>query len=418
LNTTLPLLAWSNRALAKAPPVTLDPQEIEAYVLRRTGASRIGGEDWRTWFALLTDELERRAALSPLGRVIANGQLVGLLTARVRAERLLARHPEILELPIRRPIIIMGPMRSGSTRVQRLLACDPRFLWTRLHESLFPVPHGRRDPRRTLAAAAVYRLLRSLNPAVQHIHPSGPLQPDEEFGHLAFCMTSAQAAVQWHVPGLVAAERGRDWTPVVNELATLLRMNAWARGGDVSKRWVLKCPAYGDMADALMQAFPDADVIHLTRDPAKVVASSASLVLEQRRIHSDAVDRHAIGREWFARTVERQRSQDEARRRNSRVAAFDLNYDEVSRDWQGVMQRIYRYLDEPLTAATRSAMDRYTASAKSHEGHCYQPEQFGLDEAEVRRAFAQLEAPAKDRPAGRSPALAPVFTGSVRRAYS
>ena len=39
----LPLLAWANRAVAKAPRVTLDPQEIESFVLRKTGAARIGG---------------------------------------------------------------------------------------------------------------------------------------------------------------------------------------------------------------------------------------------------------------------------------------------------------------------------------------------------------------------------------------
>jgi hypothetical protein len=391
------------------PAVTLDPDEIEAFVLRRTGAASIAGEHWRPFYRILAEELERSAALSPLGRVIANGQLVGLLTARVRAERLLARHPEILEQPIRRPVIIMGPMRSGSTRVQRLLACDPRFTWTRLHESLFPVPSGRGDRKRVVAAAAVYRMLRSLNPAVQRIHPSGAMQPDEEFGHLAFAMTSAQAAVQWHVPRLVEAERRRDWTPVVGELATLLRLNGWARRETGEKRWVLKCPAYGDMADALFEAFPDASVIHLSRDPVKVVASSASLVFEQRRIHSDAADPRMIGPEWFARSLERQRTQERARARHPQVAAFDLHYDEVSRDWQGAMHRLYRFLGEPLTGAAMRAMERFLAGPRDHEGHRYDPLDFGLDEDEVRRAFARLVVSAPEVPA---------FARTTSRAYS
>ncbi len=387
--TPLPYIAWTNRALARVPKVSLDPDEIEAFVLKRSGAARIGGEHGRPWFALLAEELKRSAALHPLGRIIANGQLVGLLTARVRAERLLARHPEIMDRPIERPIIIMGPMRSGSTRVQRLLASDPRFSWTRLCESLFPVPYGRGVVRRKLQAAAVHRLLRALNPAVQQIHPSGSTQPDEEFGHLSFAMTSAQAAVQWHVPGLVAAEKQRDWSPVVRELATLLRLNAWARGEKPGRRWVLKCPAYGDMADALFDAFPDASVIHLSRDPVKVVASSASLVFEQRRIHSDAVDREAVGAEWFYRTLERQRGQDAARRRHRHVAAFDLFYDEVSSDWRTAMHRLYRFLGEPLTAAAMRGMECYLGQASEHRGHRYDARAFGLDEDEVRQAFAR-----------------------------
>jgi hypothetical protein len=265
---------------------------------------------------------------------------------------------------------------------------------------LFQVPYEKGDARRKWAAAAVHRLLRTLNPSVQRIHPSGPMQPDEEFGHLSFSMTSAQAGVQWHVPGLVAAERQRDWSPVVTELAALLRLNAWARAEQPGKRWLLKCPAYGDMAAALFEAFPDASVIHLSRDPVKVVASSASLVFEQRRIHSDAVNKEAIGAEWLGRTLERQRTQDEARRQHEGVAALDLFYDEVSRDWRTAMQRVYRFIDEPLTAEALRAMERYLAGSSDHQGHRYDASAFGLPEDEVRRAFADpLAAPAPYLPA-------------------
>jgi hypothetical protein len=414
LTTPSPFLDWTNRALARVPAVTLDPDEIEAFVLKRTGTARIGGEHWRPWYHLLAEELERSAALSPLGRVIANGQLVGLLTARVRAERLLARFPEIHAQPLERPVIVMGPMRSGSTRVQRLLACDPRLAWTRLHESLFPVPSGRPDRKRVVAAAAVHRLLRTLNPAVQLIHPSGAMQPDEEFGHLSFAMTSAQAAVQWDVPGLVSAERKRDWGPVAAELKLLLRLNAWARGGTQGQRWLLKCPAYGDMADALFEAFPDASVLHLSRDPVKVVASSASLVFEQRRIHSDAADPKAIGPEWFGRTLERQRAQDRARAAHPGMAAFDLHYNEVSGDWRSAMHRVYRFLGEPLTAGAMQGMERYLAGAKDHEGHRYDPRDFGLDEDEVRWAFDRSLV--ADRVTGFTEV--PAFASTTRSAYS
>jgi hypothetical protein len=246
------------------------------------------------------------------------------------------------------------------------------------------------------------------------------MKPDEEFGHLSFAMTSAQAAVQWHVPGLVAAERKRDWGPVVAELKMLLRLNAWSRGGTQGQRWLLKCPAYGDMADALFEAFPDASVLHLSRDPVKVVASSASLVFEQRRIHSDAADPKAIGPEWFGRTLERQRAQDRARAAHRDVAAFDLHYEEVSSDWRSAMHRVYRFLGEPLTAGAMQAMERYLERSKDHEGHRYDPRDFGLDEAEVRRAFTRVIPAAVGIPVERSAISpeVPAFAGATRQAYS
>ncbi|MCP6451392.1 hypothetical protein NL490_27275, partial [Klebsiella pneumoniae] len=88
----------------------------------------------------------------------------------------------------------------------------------------------------------------------------------------------------------------------------------------------------------------------------KVVASSASLVFEQRRIHSDAADPRAIGREWFSRTLERQQAEDEARARHPKVAHFDLFYDAVSSDWRTAMHRVYHFLDEELAPETLRSM--------------------------------------------------------------
>jgi len=382
LDQLLPLAAWSNRALAKVPAPTLDPDRIEHYVVGRAGVPRVPGEHWRGPFRALCADLERSARLSPLGRMMANGQLVGLLKARCRAEQLLTRYPEIHDEPVRAPIIIMGPMRSGSTRVQRLLACDPRLSATRLFETLFPVPHGRGDRRRVVAAAAVHASLRILNPAVQQIHPSGPLRSDEEFGYLSFAFHSGQFGVQWDVPDFIAGEARRDHEPVAAELRTLLQVNSWARGGAGARRPLLKCPAYSGMAEALLEVFPDARLICLTRDPVKVVASSASLVFQQRRIHSDEADPRRIGPEWLERTATRERQLASARRAHPDVPAFDLHYDEVSADWVGEMHRLYRFLRMPLEREVLGRMERYLGGAKAHRGHRYRSEDFGLsDEA-------------------------------------
>ncbi|GAA4015110.1 sulfotransferase [Sphingomonas swuensis] len=389
----LRLLRLANRSLGRLPPVTLDPERIEAYVCRRQGLSRVPGTHWRPAFAALCESLHHEARLSPLGRIMANGQLVGLLKARCRAERLLARHPEIHEQPIAAPIIIMGPMRSGSTRVQRLLACDPRLAWTRLHETLFPVPSGRRDRKRIAAAATVHAILRTLNPAVQQLHPSGPMQPDEEFGYLSFAFHSGQFAVQWDLPGFLEQEESRDLLPVAAELRTLLRINAWARGESGQRRWVLKCPAYSGMAEALIATFPDAQLVCLSRDPLKVVASSASLVHQQRRIHSDAADARAIGPEWLERTARRQRQLAAVRTLHPEVPAFDLHYDTMTADWRGAMHRLYRFLGLSLTGEVMAAMERYISGAKEHRGHRYALADYGLDPAMVEAAFAQPERP-------------------------
>ena len=393
MNKQLPLLDHANRALAASwargrwSPPTLDPHRIEAYAARKEGVPSVPGTHWREAFRLLLADLQTEAQLSPLGRVIANGQMVKLLRARCRAERLLKLHPEIVEIPVERPVIIMGPMRSGTTRLQRLLACDPRFRPTRLFETLEPVPYGRGRGRRLASSAAVSAFLRSANPAVHHVHPTGPLQPEEEFGHLSFSLHGAQFEVQWDVPNFAAFGQRRDTRPVYGELLRLLQLNAWAgreRGG---RTWLLKCPQYTADPKSLLQAFPGARLLCLSREPVAVVASSASLVFQQRRIHSEAVDRHAIGREWLGKTALRTRRMAEFRVSNPAVPQLDLDYHEVGGDWLAAVQRIYAFLEWELMQPVIERMGRYLAGARAHRGHRYDLVDFGLSEDDVVAVF-------------------------------
>ena len=155
----LPNVARANRALTAlwrsglAPRPQLDAGALEAAALRSAPRSALGPDDeWQAPFELLLRSLREEAKLNPLGLTMAHGQIVMMLRARMRAAKLWRDHPEILERWIRAPVIILGQMRSGTTRLQRLLACDDRFAFTKLYESLIPAPFGRspgyRDGRR------------------------------------------------------------------------------------------------------------------------------------------------------------------------------------------------------------------------------------------------------------------------------
>lgn len=408
----LPLLDRANRALAAAwsrgrgQPPTLDPERIEAYAALKEGTGRVPGRHWREPFRLLLSDLENHAQLTPLGRVIANGQLVKLLRARCRAERLFERHPSIADMPVERPVIIMGPMRSGTTRLQRLLACDPRFRPTRLFETLDPVPHGRGPDRRKPAAAAIAAFLRTANPLTHAIHPTGPFRPEEEFGYLSFAMHGAQFEVQWKVPRFARLGEMRDTRVVYRELRHLLQLNAWARREEGTRTWLLKCPQYTADPASLLHAFPDARLLFLRRDPVAVVASSASLVTQQRRIHSDAVDPYAIGAEWLAKSAWRARRTAEFRAANRQVPQLDLSYDEVGSDWRAAIGRVYDFVGWDLTPDVLAAMERYVRRAKAHRKHLYSLGEFNLDPADIRKAWSSNSAPASLPAAQAEPAPA------------
>jgi hypothetical protein len=385
----LPFVTATNRFLSKAwakgwwPAPVLDGPALVAAACRREGVAAIPGRHWQEPFERLLHDLRNEARLNPLGRQIANGQMVTLLRLRIRAERLLREHREIMKRPLTAPVIILGHMRSGTTRLHRLLAQDHRFAHTRLFESLEPVPRRGRRAR----AAAVQHFLELANPALAAVHPTRPLEPEEEFGLHSFSFHGAQFEAQWHVPGFAAFARERAGTVPYGEFAALLRMVGWGRDDDPAKPWLLKSPQFTGELQPLMRQFPDARLLCLSRDPAAVVGSSASLVWHQRRIHSDSVDPQAIGAEWLDKTLWRERQLAAVLRDHRHVPQLPVDFDEVSADWEAAVRRIYAFLDMSLTGPVLRRMRRLMAQPPRHQGHRYRLEDFGLTAAGVREAF-------------------------------
>jgi hypothetical protein len=363
------------RRLRLLSPATLDAAAIEARALRGASPAAFGSDDsWREPFAKLVRSLREEADLNPLGQAMAHGFIVMALRARIRAVSLWRARPEILERPLAAPIVILGQMRSGSTRVQRLLACDDRFAHTRLFESLMPVPqHGRR-----LRARAGQALLHRLNPALRRIHPSHPTAAEEEFGLVDFSFGNALFEIFWRVPAFTHWWEEADARPLYREFRALLRTIAWARGEPADRPWILKVPRFMEDLPVLLETFPGARLICLDRDLDSVAASSASLVWNNMRIQSDSADRRWVGREWLRKTLLRRTLAGEARKARPDVPQIDVDFEAMNRDWRGEIGRLYDFLGLPLTPAVLVRMTRYVASAKGHLGHRYSLAEFGL----------------------------------------
>lgn len=382
--------AWRREWL---PRPDLDPEALIAAARSRTGLE-VPGEDrgWRDRLDILTRDLHGEAELTPLGTVIAYGQLVAALANRARMHALWQRHPEILDQPVRAPVIVLGQMRSGTTRVQRLLACDPRLAHTRFFESWNPVPAGKRlralDDRRLRGWLAL-RAARRLNPQFDVIHPTGTAEPDEEIGFHNVAIFGSAYEAQWRVPSFAAACETMDTRPVYGEFRRLLQTVAWLRGESGERPWILKLPQMTQDLAAVLATFPDARLVCLDRPAPALVASSASLVLNQMQIQSNALDPHWIGREWLRKVALRRRRTDDARARFD-GCQVDLSFDEIGADWRAAMRKVYRILDIPLVPEVEQRMARYL-DRKRHRrlaDHHYSLDQFGLTEAEVEAAIA------------------------------
>ncbi len=401
----LPLVARANRALDRAwnlrllPRPRLDPEVLERTALRGRAPSAFGEDErWRIPFQRLLAAIDQEAGLSPLGQAMAHGQIVMALRSRIRAKHLWARHPEISHRPLDAPIIILGQMRSGTTRLQRLLACDSRLAYTKLEESLIPVPFGAPSAlpdRRKAQAALMVALLGRLNPEIRRIHPSSVGAPEEEFGLFAYSFGSAQFEAQWWIPAFSRwwEETESDW--LYAEFRRLLQTAQWSRR-DHDRPILLKAPHFLQDLPTLHRALPDARFLLLERPPEEVIASSASLVWNQMRIQSEHADPHRIGQEWLRKTVLRESRSRDFFDRPDAPAFLRVGFEEMNRDWRAAMGRIYNFLGLELDDRTERQMAAFVAGSRAHLGHHYSLQRFGLSPEMVKTA---LEG---DLPPGRS----------------
>jgi hypothetical protein len=374
--------AWA-RNWATEP--CLEPGAIVDAAAKKAGRRPLPGP-WRDRLELLSRALRDEAMLSPLGRVIAFVQLVRIVASRAAAEQLWTDQAQIADRAIERPIAIVGQMRSGTTRMHRLLACDRRFAVTRMYETLRPIP-GRGLDLRPARAWLEQQLLIRLNPALAAIHPATPLQAEEEYGLHAFSLHGAQFAAQWRVPSFAMMTDEPAPADVYREFAMLLRTIGWSRREDPARTWLLKAPQFMTDLPSLIAQFPDIRLIVLRRDRCAVVGSSASLSWHHRRLQTEDACLSSLGREWLKRSVRRERALDEALASHPHVPRITLDYEEVDQDWMKSVARVRDFLQMVPDERADRRMANYIDRAGDHRGHGYSLADFGLSPGQVEAAF-------------------------------
>ena len=389
-------IALANRALLRSwdkgwtPVPVLEPDRLIAAARRSTGLDDLGDPSvWRDRLDVLCRALADEAELSPLGRTMAYGLLTAGIRDRLRLHALWARRPEIAQVPFPAPVLVLGQMRSGTTRMQRLLACDERLRWTRFYESWCPVPAtGWPVDDRRARAGAMLLAMRALNPEFTVIHPSSVDGPDEEIGLHALSLHGSVFEAQWRMPSFARYCEEADLSGVYREFRLSLQTLAWQRRDRTARPWVLKVPQLTQDLGAVLDVFPDARIVRVEREPVAVVASAASLVRNQMKVQSDAVDDRWIGREWLRKVALRRGRVEAALAARLDVPRVTVEFNAMNRDWRGEMGRVYATLGLELEPALEERMAAYLARAsRGLERHRYSVEEFGLSAAQVREAL-------------------------------
>lgn len=357
---------------------------------RQTGLANFGDDSFREGLELLIAALQREARLNATGRMAMEMQIVDLLSQRLQVEDWYRRHPEIDDQEIPAPLIGLGLPRTGSTALACLLGEDPNVRSLRNWESMQPCPPPDAarladDPRIARAEAAMVRRAQ-LFPRMTAMLPSTATSPTEDqlLMGLDFKSQIFQAFVT--IPSYVEwLNHQADLVPTYRYVKRVLKLLQWRCPPN---RWRMKNPSHSLFIDALNEVFPDARFVMTHRDVASVLPSVADLYLELHRAYSDEVDLGAIGRDTSNFCELGMRRMIAFRDAGNEHRFFDIHFEPFQRDPFPILERLYAFLGEELTAETRARMAAWRRDTPRDAGYPRTDmRQFGFDTDTLRQRF-------------------------------
>jgi hypothetical protein len=376
--------------------VPLDAASLIASATINTGLTDFGTDDWRAPFAVICRALDAEADLTLMGRILTRSDMLMMLEGRLRIEDAYRQHPEIEEQQIEAPVLIVGQGRSGTSALFNLLATDPQTIVPRSWQAMLPgLPPSDADPDPRIAIAdRRITLWNRVTPELTTVHEFTGEIPTENihFEAMSFRSPSWQA-LYGQTPSHYHFMAGQSMTPAIAYGKRAFKLLQWQQPG---RRWVMKSPDALTYLPDFFQAYPDAQLVWIHRDPVVSLASMVSLVgalawVRSDRVMSEGTFESVADPAGVANTLNQPIDWIDAGIIN-RDRLHNIHYaDFVARPLQ-VIATLYQHLGRTLTpaalAAMRAHLDQHPRSTRA--AHCYTLGETATITAE-RQAFRRYQ---------------------------
>jgi hypothetical protein len=314
--------------------------------------------------------------------------------------------PGFKRQPVRRPVFIIAPPRSGTTLAQKLMAKDTeQFACVRLYETIFPsvtfhrcfdaVAWLDRHCGRPFSRVAAWAERRFFG-GWEDLHSMRFNEPEEDDGF--FVYTFVTEAIFLLFPyvkelwgaGFCDALPAEERRKVMRYYRSCLQRHLYAVGPD--KTLLAKATQHSGAVHSLLEEFPDARIVTIIRHPAESIASHVSVFYPVWRVIDPATRKDApqsrhyaeLASAWF-------RHLWEARLRVPPENYHCVRYEELARDPKGAVEKVYRHFGLPQSAACARTLDEATRRQRDFKSkHKYSLEEYGLDRAWLRREVGEV----------------------------
>lgn len=368
-------------------PLSEARDALEQAARNLTGLEDLGPDDYREGLDVFLRSCEEEADLSDIGRLSALGIALLSLAGRLESEAGWAAQPEIRDLSLESPVVIVGLPRTGTTVLHKILAMLPSLQAPELWLAQHPMP---RPPRAKWSEHEAYRSCEEMlrvqqasSPDMVEIHEMRADEPDECWNLLRQSFATVTFECTFAVPGYSAWWAGCDMRPAYARWADNLRLIG---SNDPAKRWILKDPSHLFAPDVLLETVPDATIVMTHRDPARLIPSVCSLAATARRVNDRNPDMRQLGRdqlELWSRGIERLM----AVRERQPERFVDIHFRDFLADPLAAASKIADHAGIDLSDTSRTKARRWLESRPA-KGHRYDAESFGLEDAAIRERFA------------------------------
>lgn len=373
-----------------AADCALDADALHAKASGDTGLHDFGPTDYRERLDVYLGALREIDTMNAPGIVNFYGQLLQLLKNRLLLTDLLTRHPEIHDIDLLPPVVIVGLPRTGTTHLHNLLDAAGTFRTLPYWEAVEPFPLASElgvdpDPRKARMDVAV-NVMNLVMPHFPLMHEMTTEHVHEEIQLLANDFSTMYFETLSDVPAWRDYYQSHDQTAHYRHMVTQLKALQFLRGG---RRWLLKSPQHLEQIPVLNSVLPGVVGVFTHRDPVPVVLSMIAMITYSARMYSGTVPVERIAAYWVDRLeymlAELIRSRDVIGPDRS----VDIRFDEFMADDLGTAEKVFTLAGEPLSPAERTAMADYLAGhQRGRLGRVATScQMFGLDPDDLTRRF-------------------------------
>ena len=363
-----------------------------AQAMKDTGIDAFDGDSWREGLEVFLRDFNRGIAsgiYTDVGIQRAAADTLHYLRSRLKVAEYHRQHPEIADMPIERPVFVMGIPRTGTTLLSNLLAADPARRSPLEWEINDPVPPAtgatlKTDPR-ALAALEAHSQFLAAHPEAGKIYRSSPIYPHECVWYLAHDFKTLMIESKGILPEYRDFIFSADMTSAYAYHRKFLQVLQHHAPGV----WNLKMPSHALHLEYLIKEYPDARIVWTHRDPYAATGSLCSIISMSHRMFLGRVDTDWLAEDYPWQAQQHAERAMDFRDKHGEDRVIDVHYDALMNDPLGTVKQLYAALGDDWTPEAAAGIQGWLDDNPQNKfgKHEYKLAQYGLSKEQLDPLF-------------------------------